>query len=799
MINYLDNNLSCGGFEGYGFDGLSVQELLCEYYEKIEEHSEILQFLLDKGIDKVVAEIIAEKLKNGDFKDILDKQLLGDINRIKNRKPVIQFKDVATMKATELLEDGDMVKTVSNLTAGDGCGAYYKIKTGSASAEDLKYGFAYQLKNGLIAELLIEAKTVILGTLNTNNDIIDLMNYTQKKLTTDGGKIIIDKIYTVAPRLKEHYIHPFSNIEIAGVEKSKCGFKIKDNLGNHFFSLIWLDNKNDTGIENFTIRNLKFDYNYDGMNQAVDKDEFGQDVIFFSKTSKNILIEDNIFIAGSINMVSTTTDSQNIVVQNNYFEWIKNKLNTEWYDNSVIYLDCIDYKIINNTFFTKEMNSKLGAAGAIETHRGRCVCTGNIITGFHTGINVTAAHPKWHVPSGQHIISDNVMTDVEAGIRLWLNNTSELKDTIITNNTISINQVTRSKLNVGDPTVGWTNGINITFGSDEIGPKNLIISGNVIEFEDEDKDCCYVIRYEHQQMMGGIRLTCNGTVRGLQLTNNVIKNSPAQGINFIGGSEGKNKSKYYDVIISQNNIINPGLNKNVSSAFNCGFQFRNAYYCNVVCKDNIISSYTAMGRLAYAFDFGSEEFTYYEDCDIKLKNNKIYTAHGSGLGCLPYVTETKKFGLDYLGDITEKDVPNLVVGTADKPKPWTYFNLGSKFFKQSDRTFYMCIEAGYYYSSEQEYDSQNYNFTNDLSGTVDYPVYSYIQKSGQPQLKVYDRLYVDGKGPLVLTELLGENKFKGDRFVDVGGSSVKMYSCELRKVGGDYGETPEVKLSKYNL
>lgn len=89
------HHLNCNMFDVYDYDGLTIQELLCQFFTKLNEciedinlNSELVTWLVEQGLELEVSKKINELLENGSFDDIFDSimfdEIKTDLENVKN-------------------------------------------------------------------------------------------------------------------------------------------------------------------------------------------------------------------------------------------------------------------------------------------------------------------------------------------------------------------------------------------------------------------------------------------------------------------------------------------------------------------------------------------------------------------------------------------------------------------------------------------------------------------------------------------------------------------------------------------
>lgn len=90
MIEKLEkNNLKCNVFSVYDYDGLTMQELLCQFFNKINECVDvsneglsILEWLYNTGLKVEVTKKLEEYITNGTIANIINKEIFNELNNL---------------------------------------------------------------------------------------------------------------------------------------------------------------------------------------------------------------------------------------------------------------------------------------------------------------------------------------------------------------------------------------------------------------------------------------------------------------------------------------------------------------------------------------------------------------------------------------------------------------------------------------------------------------------------------------------------------------------------------------------
>lgn len=145
MINKLErNDLNCNIFSVYDYNGLSMQELLCQFFTRINECIDVsnealdfLKWLKEIGLKNEVAELINAMLQNGSLADIINHTIFNELNS----KLEMNLKDVETMKKNKA-ERETLVSSIRN-TEGFINEILNICQTYTDNFSNLVYGNAY--------------------------------------------------------------------------------------------------------------------------------------------------------------------------------------------------------------------------------------------------------------------------------------------------------------------------------------------------------------------------------------------------------------------------------------------------------------------------------------------------------------------------------------------------------------------------------------------------------------------------------------------------------------------------------
>ena len=83
------HDLNCNVFDVYNYDGLSMQELLCQFFTKINEcvkvsnqTLELSEWLVNVGLSQEVAKKLLEWYEDGTLASIINESLFNELNQL---------------------------------------------------------------------------------------------------------------------------------------------------------------------------------------------------------------------------------------------------------------------------------------------------------------------------------------------------------------------------------------------------------------------------------------------------------------------------------------------------------------------------------------------------------------------------------------------------------------------------------------------------------------------------------------------------------------------------------------------
>lgn len=392
--------------------------------------------------------------------------------------------------------------------------------------------------------------------------------------------------YIVAPTTTTRLI-VYSNVELIG-DGDVSTIQVKTDAGNYATVIGPADDS--TALSNFTMRDLRIDQNAAAnttCNIATGNASIAQHAVRVFVGS-DIRIERVRFDSCcGINTVTLNgTSVERVSVRDCRFRFVPTT-GVSGYDNSAVYCEATDHEVIGCTF-EADIGSK--ATGAIETHGGPSLVSGNRVSGYLHGVNIVT-EASGSLPTNNINVVGNTISDCVIGIRLWSTTGKSLRSVKVANNAISVAQVSHANTsrNAGIEFV------YIAGGTLEGSFDGIDIVNNQITFEDEGAGRSYTAAH----LCAGILCYPYGAQSNLLISGNVIRRAPATGIKV--ASNGSQAIK--NVKIAGNLISDFGQNVSLISSYRAAFFFTYAISDMVVDGNVLKDDYaTRRGQLDIYWD-----------------------------------------------------------------------------------------------------------------------------------------------------------------------------------------------------
>jgi hypothetical protein len=311
-----------------------------------------------------------------------------------------------------------------------------------------------------------------------------------------------------------------------------------------------------TSCDNCVIQNLTIDSNIDE-NPISNRDEIYSHPRFeiLLGSGRRIRVEHvTIENSSSLNSIISGVPVSDITVSHCIFSGNGDDPNHTAHDHSALYINA-NGAIIDGNIFTAVRRGAPSAITAIETHGSGIVVTGNVITDYSKGMNITGVAPS---DSMGNVVSANTIRGALNGIDIWSNTYQKhssghgINGLSITGNTIIVNQNSYAS---SSWSMMATSGIAIDPGSD-LPLANIVISSNTVIFDIESS-----IRLANSASLGiGWYSALGRMAENLLIINNIIDNAPVAGIKLTAALRGckvtgniiRNAGSSLDTAIAEN-------------------------------------------------------------------------------------------------------------------------------------------------------------------------------------------------------------------------------------------------------
>ncbi|PYI55432.1 glycosyl hydrolase family 28-related protein [Paenibacillus flagellatus] len=416
--------------------------------------------------------------------------------------------------------------------------------------------------------------------------------------------------YIVSPSLQKRHIPLKSNVHLLGDGPSSV-IKVKDDAGDYW--TIFGDFQEWPLVRNVTIRGLKFDQNPQN-NTSCYIDLNRTDTYYWAQfcislfNYDNVAVEDCVFdpACGMNTVIMNNPNSKNARVASCSFRFVAAR-GAKGYDNSAVYLNGRNHTVTNCRFYAAPDQT---AFGAIETHTGQSVVSGNVSDGYITGVHIQASET-----SAEHAditVANNTFSNAAHAIQLWTYKEHSIKNVTITGNTISIANADKKRtMMVG---IGAYPGfLPPTYtGTFE----NVTITGNTIQFQEE-----FVRRDLLEGFCYGIGFVRETDVRNVVIANNIIKNAPVPAIH-IGNT--KKVGTMAHLHITDNVIVNAAHYPFANEAYKAAILLRSNVVGARIAGNMIVDTYdTARGLYSIRLNAADGTFR-----DVTVTGNHISSKQG---------------------------------------------------------------------------------------------------------------------------------------------------------------------------
>ncbi|MFK7692168.1 glycosyl hydrolase family 28-related protein [Paenibacillus sp. HJGM_3] len=396
-----------------------------------------------------------------------------------------------------------------------------------------------------------------------------------------------------------------NNVNILG-EGTSTVIKVKDNAGD--YGMVF-GASSATPLRDVRISHLRVDQNpKNNLTCNIDlsrTDSYYWQFVIGLYNYENIVIDNCTFdpTCGINTITLNKNTAKNAIITNCRFNFVRAKGDPD-YDNSAIYVNGRSHTVSNCLFYAEPSQK---ARGAIETHAGTSVISGNVSDGYYTGINLQASES-----SGAYCdmtVTNNTISNANQGIQLWPRLQYGLKNVVISNNTIHLSNTVHLR--------SLTTGISTASGSVDVGPyENITITGNTIVFEEE-----FTRRSSLNDGAFGISLFRNCDCTNVVISDNLIRNAPVTGIRVGSGTK---VGVSTNIKITGNMIVNAGHYPASSELYRAGILLRSTVNGADISGNYISDTYDqAKGLFSIRVNDFDGTFT-----NVSVKNNLITTKQG---------------------------------------------------------------------------------------------------------------------------------------------------------------------------
>jgi hypothetical protein len=387
--------------------------------------------------------------------------------------------------------------------------------------------------------------------------------------TGTGGAVFFPAgTYLVSPGSSSTYILSITNkssFSICGQGASSV-IKVKGGVGN-YRGIVGLANST-VELTSFHADSLSFDHNRQNNVLASVTDyesKLRSTISSYGSTASygQIVITDCLIrnADGVVSFYFPKGVNEGKVVKITNCTWLSGgNGNGSDFDQSFINATCDSLHISGCTF--EGASWALAPRTAIETHASNCVLTGNTISKFQIGANLTGIAQSGTTVN--QVCGNNTFDVSRDGILIWsqslspANATVGFKNLLVTGNTVNLNPYQYNFSTI----VGGCRGISIYGGATSVSYENLAITGNIIRYERE-VGTAYISKFTLKSF-GAISSYENGNQSNLavnfSIVGNKIVNCPSSGIFFDLG-------KATGLTISNNELIDCGTTISSTAQF----------------------------------------------------------------------------------------------------------------------------------------------------------------------------------------------------------------------------------------
>jgi hypothetical protein len=236
--------------------------------------------------------------------------------------------------------------------------------------------------------------------------------------------------------------------------------------------------------------------------------------------------------SSAVNSIVTGVPVSELLITHCVFAGIGDDPNHIMHDHSTLYIHA-EGAVIDGNLFTSVRRGAPAAVTAIETHGSGMAVTGNVITDYAAGMNLTGVAPS---DSIGNVVHGNTIRGALVGMEIWSNTYQRhssgygIYGLVITGNSITVNQNSYVGAEGNAPAAG---GIIVDPNSN-LPVANVVIADNTVVFDLEKSP-----RHTNNASIGiGWYSTIGQGAEAVIIAGNIINNAPVAGIRLAAALTG---------------------------------------------------------------------------------------------------------------------------------------------------------------------------------------------------------------------------------------------------------------------
>ena len=357
--------LNCNVFDVYSYNGLTMQDLLCQFFTKINEcitvsneTIDLAKWLVNEGLEIEVVKKLMMWLEDGTLENIINVTLFTNLNNKLNHM-ANNFYVIRQRKENEL-NDNEVIKEAI-LNSNEGATIRFNRDVVITEKIDISnriidggnntfycglYGLDYQFNaTGFIKIVNCNVDSALIGRgfiIVSNSDMFIAENVKMTGYSKEFGYYKTDGGICLNSNIKKAYINNCSWYE--------WGNQYDTTTADLNRCITINDTVEDTNIENCSFISVNQAIVHAGNNLTVTNNKF-QDV----KDNGLYLFGENSFIQN--NMFIDMKDEPIVIANGNYF--ISNNIFSNWSNKAIVFANNVNFvHVSNNTFISDYDNSQ---------------------------------------------------------------------------------------------------------------------------------------------------------------------------------------------------------------------------------------------------------------------------------------------------------------------------------------------------------------------------------------------------------------------------------------------------------